>query len=268
MRAPVAFAAAALAVPLIAAADFEGVLESKMSGQVNGTGRTWISKEGIKMEMEMQVPSAEQADLGKTFSAVTIVKAAEPNTTYFLNEKRKTYSIHEHKPGQHVDDTSYTVKRLGKDTVAGYSCEKVTVTSSHDSVSEMCVSSELVAGESWLRAFQARGQDRGQGLQKALLDAGVKGLPIRWSSRGKAPGEVFTMELVSARRQSVPASTFAIPKGYTKAEFAMPAMSPEMEKKMEEAHKRQAEALKNLSPEQRKQMEEMMKRYGAQGAQQ
>jgi hypothetical protein len=63
------------------------------------------------------------------------------------------------------------------------------------------------------------------------------------------------MELVSAKRQSVPASTFAIPAGYTKSEMTMPMTSPESAKQMEDA-------LKGLSPEERKQVEEMMKGMG------
>jgi hypothetical protein len=65
----------------------------------------------------------------------------------------------------------------------------------------------------------------------------------------------MTMELVSADRRSVPASTFAIPAGYTKSESMMPMANPEMQKQMRDA-------MKNMSPEQRKQMQEMMKRHG------
>ncbi len=271
MRIPAAIAlaaAATLAVPAAAFADFEGVLLSKVSGDMNGTARTWISKVGVRSEMDMEVPEAQRAIMGKNLHMVTIVKAAEPNRTYLVNDAGKSYSVSEHKPGERdADDTKYTVKRLGKDTVAGFSCQRVEVTSSLGTDAEMCVSPDVLGGSDWFRALQMRAEARGRGLFRALLDAGVKGFPIRWSNkgRGKEGKGAFTMELVSAERKSVPASTFAVPAGYTKSESVMP-MSPEMQKRMAEAMKRREESMKDMTPEQRKQMEEMMKKYGGSGA--
>jgi Domain of unknown function (DUF4412) len=254
MRALVAIVVAALAVPCVAQADFEGVLVSKMTGDMNGTTRTWLSGAGIRAETEMTVPEAKQATLGKSLRSVAIVKTSDPNTTYFLDENTKSYRVFVHKPDEHADDDQYIARRLGKDKVAGFSCERVALTSPSGNASEVCVASDFIGSDTWLRAFQVREQRSG-GLHKALLDAGVKGLPIRWSSKGKDGHGAFQVELVSAKKQSVPASTFAIPADYTKSEMAMPFSSPETAKKMDEA-------MKKMTPEQRKQMEEMMKKFG------
>ncbi len=264
MRAHVLAGVVAAVFPWLALGDFEGVLDSKMSGEnTNGSMRTWISKVGVRNEMDVQSPEAEKAGMGKSFRMVTLVKAAQPDVTYLLDDNRKTYSVLEHKPGTYKSDETFTAKRIGKDTVAGFACDQVNVTSSRGHELEMCVARDMIGGSAWIRAFQQRAEDQGHGLMKALSDAGVKGLPIRWVSKGKDGHGPFRVELVSARRQPVPASTFEIPAGYTKSEVAMPAMSPEMAKKMDEAMKRQQEALEKMSPEQRKQMEEMMKKFGA-----
>ena len=256
MRAHVAVVLAALSLPCFAA-DFEGVLVSKISGDMNGTARTWLSKAGMRSETELTVPEARQAVAGKTVRSTIIMKTSEPNRTYFLDENRKTYHVLEHKPGEREDDDRYTAKKIGKDTVAGLSCDKVALTSPSGGDSELCVAPDLAGSDTWLRAFQQREKDGNpHGMWKALRDAGVRGLPVRWTRGGGKDGHgKFQMELVSATKQSVPASTFAVPADYKESQMLTPFSSPETAKKMEDA-------MKKLTPEQRKQMEEMMKKFG------
>ncbi|BDG05966.1 DUF4412 domain-containing protein [Anaeromyxobacter oryzae] len=254
MRGAVVAVVAALALPGVARAEFEGVLESRITvgaAQATGTVRTWISSAGIRSETEVSSARAEQAGVPKQQRTI-ILKMAEPNRSYMLDDARRTYYVHDAEPGASQDDEKYTVRRLGKATVAGHPCESVAVSTESGRESEVCVAEDLIVSEAWFRAFQERESGGRHGLFKALADAGVKGLPIRWVSRTKDGTDAFRMELVSAKREKVPASKFEIPAGYTKAETA-PGMSPEMAKRMEEA-------MKNMSPEQRKQMEEAMKR--------
>ena len=258
MRAHVAAAAFAALTPYLAHADFEGLLVSKISGDMNGTARTWVSKTGMRSETELTVPEARQAVAGKSVRSTIIMKASEPNRTYFLDENRKTYHVIQHTPGEHGGgDDAYTAKKVGKDTVAGFSCDKVVLTTPSGTDSELCVAPDLGGSDTWLRVFQQREKEgSGHGMWKALKDAGVKGLPVRWTRAGGKDGHGrFQMELVSATKQSVPASTFAIPADYKESQMSMPVSSPESAKRMEDA-------MKNLTPEQRKQMEEMMKKFG------
>lgn len=252
-----------LAVALLAAtpalAQFEGVLESKLtSPDATGTSKSWVGKAGARIEMQMQPlegPGAGAAGM----KMVILHKFAEPDVSYFVNESTKSYAVVDHRQSQGTakdakDDETYTVKKLGKDTVAGFSCQKGLVTSSKGRQTELCVTSEILGGGSWLRSMQPRNRpSQGGALLKALKDAGLEGYPVRWVTKDDDDTSV-TWELVSAKRQSVPASTFEVPAGYRKSDSLMGAMvSPEAERQMKEA-------MENMTPEQRKMLEEMMKK--------
>src|SRR5512133_825247 len=112
MRPAVMLAVAALAVPRLASADFEGVLDAKISGRMTGTVRTWISKDGLRSETDLHPPEAAQANAGKTIRSITIVKMAEPGRTYILDEARKTYFVAESKGDEgerDAEDDAYVV---------------------------------------------------------------------------------------------------------------------------------------------------------------
>ena len=58
---------------------------------------------------------------------VVIHRASEPNTTYIVNDANKTYSKHTSEKDDASEASKWTVKKLGKDTVAGRSTEHVQV---------------------------------------------------------------------------------------------------------------------------------------------
>jgi hypothetical protein len=248
-------ALATLFLPLAAWADFEGELDGRMTGpHMNGTSKTWVSKAGARMEMEMtSSPEQEKAGAPRSMKMVTIFRAAEPDHTYLLNVEQKTYTVLDAREGTKMraamkSSETYTVKRLGTDKVAGLSCDRAVITSSSGQESEICASSDVLGATAWLRALERRG-DSGNALLKTLRDAGIRGFPIRWIQKQKEG--TITFELVSAKRHSVPASTFEIPPGYQKRGLMGTMTTPEQQKRMEEA-------MKKMTPEQRKQMEEMM----------
>jgi hypothetical protein len=256
---------ATVALPALAA-DFEGVLEGRMTGgSMNGTYRAQVGRAGIRSEMDLVLPEKQAKVMGtKSIRRVSLQKWADPDRIYVLDEAEKTYEVMDMKKlRESMKDAprpKYTVRRLGKDRVAGFACENVAVRHDQGRESELCVTSELGSRSSWARSLVQ--DESGGGLFKALHDAGVEGFPIRWKI-DQGDGQTGIMELVAARRQGVPASTFEIPSGYRKATHAaMPGASPEMQKRMEEAMKRQKEAMEKMSPEQRKRIEEMMKNAG------
>jgi hypothetical protein len=256
---PLRLVLVSLALALPAAAQWEGVVQMKMtSAQGSGTTTAYVSKAGTKTEMDMKSAEMAKAGMGSGMHIVSIVKSSEPDLVYMVNDAQKTYSVvdvkkmrEQAKSMRSGEEETFTVKKAGRDSVAGYSCEKALVTGSKGTTFEVCVSNDLGGGAAMIRQMQRRGGDP-SGMTKALMDAGLDGFPVRWVTRGGHGGEV-TMELVSAKKQSVPASTFEIPAGYTKSESAMPFSSPEMDKRMKEA-------LEKMTPEQRKQFEEMMKK--------
>ena len=141
-----------LAAPALA--QFEGVLTMKTaSDRFTGTTTSWVSKVGVKTEMDMKSPDMEKQGMGSGMKMVTIVKHAEPDVVYTLNESSKTWSLidtkkmsEQAKSGR--EEATYTVKRTGKDSVAGFSCEKALVTSSRGTTSDVCIANDVAAHDS------------------------------------------------------------------------------------------------------------------------
>ncbi|HSB36224.1 MAG TPA: DUF4412 domain-containing protein, partial [Thermoanaerobaculia bacterium] len=274
-----AFALAISALPALA--QFEGVIDMKMEGSsaapMSGTGRTYVTKGAWRTEMEMTSekmktdPEAVKALGGKAaFKMVMLGKLSEPGISYMINDVAKTYSrLDAAEMAKNLPkdkDRKWTVKRLGKDHVAGLACENVKATEEgKKSEWELCVTKDIPSGE-WVRAMQ-RQQRGSQGLwMKALQDAGIDGYPVRMVMRESASGPVtMRMEATKVERRSLPGSLFEIPPGYKETGMmGMFVQTPEQAKQMEDAQKQLNEAMKNMTPEQRKQMEEMMKKMGQQ----
>lgn len=243
---------AALAAVPARGADFEGILEGRLVGtHMNATYRATVGRDGVRARMEMALPEKQAKLLGKaTMVHTSLWRRSEPRRTYLLDDEKKTYTVID-AAGDHEPGPEYAVRRLGKDRVAGLSCEKVAIRRGEGRESELCVSSEL-GGTGSLSQSMVREQG---GLFSALHRAGVEGFPIRWKIHTDSGDSL--MELVSVKRQRVPASTFALPAGYSEARHVGgPAPGGE------EAARRREEAMKNMSPEQRKKVEELLKSMG------
>lgn len=248
---------APLCAPLSATAQWEGVAEMKMTmKEGSGKGKVYASKVGTRSELEMTSAQAQHAGMG-TMKMTMIVKVSDPDRVISLNDARKTYAIidtkklREQAPQAARSQESYTVKKLGSDSVAGFSCQNYRATEQkHGTETDLCITRDIMGSSSWLSA--RRGGE--QGLMKALRDAGADGFPVRMVTREKGNKEpTVTMELVSAKRQSVASSMFEVPAGYTQEDMMSNMMSPEAAQKMKEA-------MEKMTPEQRKAMEEMMKK--------
>ncbi len=274
-----AFALALSALPALA--EFEGVIDMKMEGggaaAMSGTGKTYVTKRAWRSEMEMSSeemrknPEMLKATGGKTsVRLIMLGKLSEPGISYMINENTKTYAridaAEMAKDLPKDTERKWSVKRLGKDHVAGLACENVrAVETGKKTEYEICVSTELASGE-WMRALQ--GQQRGAGgiWVKALKDAGVEGFPVRMVIKESETGPVtMKMEATKVERKSLPAALFEVPPGYKETSMmgAM-AQNPAQAKQMEDAQKQMKEAMDKMTPEQRKQMEEMMKKMGQQ----
>ena len=263
------WAALCLLAAAPALAQFEGVLEMKMTMREGGTGtgRTYVSTVGWRTEMEMQMPRMQEATGKGSYRITMLGKLADPDKVYSINDEQKTYAVIDVKKtreaaGRQAEET-YTVKKLGGDTVAGYACEKVLITSSKGNEIEGCATKEIRGSSAWLTSLQrGRGGAYG-GWVRALRDAGVGEVLIRFVTHDKDTGkENMRMELVRAEKKSVPSSMFEIPPGYKETDMmgmAMGQMSPEQQEKMKAAQEQMKKAMENMTPEQRKMMEDMMK---------
>jgi hypothetical protein len=274
-----ALALAVSASPVLA--QFEGVIEMKIEGgggtKMSGTGKTYVTKSAWRTEMEMTSPELQhdtekaKALGGRTsIQFIVLGKVSEPGVSYMLNERTKTYSridADEMKKGlPKSDEKKWSIQRLGKDRVAGLSCENVKVTEEgKKSELDLCMTREIASGE-WLRALQRQRRGLGGAWVAALNEAGIEGFPVRMVMKESENGPVtMKMETTKVERKSLPASLFEIPPGYKETSLlGVMAQTPEQAQKLEAARKQMDEMMKNMTPEQRKQMEEMMKKMGQQ----
>jgi hypothetical protein len=255
-------AALLFAASVAALAQSEGIAEFKGSTMTGGGetlpahGKFFLSKAAFRMDWEVDTsqtaPGKKKGAHPDQYRMTLIQKISEPDRMYMLNPERKTYSvIHTDKARESsVPGETYTVKKLGHDSVAGLSCEKALLTSSSGAESEVCVTRELIPSSAWLAVMNR--QNTRSGFGKALHDHGLDGFPIRMISRHKG-GVNSTFELVRFQKTSVASSSFEIPAGYSEASGSSVMMTPEQEKAMKDA-------LSKMTPEQRKKYEEMMKK--------
>ncbi len=249
-----------LVLPLSAAAQWEGVLDMKITGKdVNGSSKAFVGKAGARMQIEMTNAQLQEMQ-GGGMKMVVLSRTAEPDISYMINDAQKSYARIDVKEIQKnlpkaEQDKKWTVKRLGADSVAGFACEKALVAQEGGTAeNEVCISKEILGPASMFSS--ARRGAGGNGLETALKANGLEGMPIRMIMREKAKAEATMMwELVKAEKRALPASTFEVPAGYKETSMMGTMMSPEQQKQMDDA-------MKNMTPEQRKMMEEMMKKGG------
>ena len=248
-------------------AQFEGELSMKLTMKDgSGTGKAYVSKAGARSELDIQTSRMP-------FKMTTLMKTSTPDIMYMINDQQKSYAeidLVEMKKqaAKYRGDKSketWNVKKLGKESVNGYSTEHVLLTRAEDAKSEQELwTSKDVSGLSYesMRGLMRRGNQSDEGMMKALRDAGVDGFVVKMVTREKGnPAPLATMELTKVEKKSLPASLFEVPAGYKKQEgmmgaasvMAPPGANDEMRKAME-----------NLTPEQRKQIEEMMKQRQSQ----
>jgi hypothetical protein len=181
-----------------------------MSGSMNrrDTSSSWITSAG-EGRKEMTMFGSEKI--------VTIGRTSMPGYSIDLDAAKKTY-------GLTVIDTSLLnrdkcrVEKLGTETVAGYPCTHVRLTTTSGSgqfTSSSTVDiwlSEAVPGWSILQhATQQAGAQ--VGMLKALHQAGVDGLFVKMVA-GDGKNFSVTMQLLDIQQKSFPPALFVIPDGY------------------------------------------------------
>ena len=257
--------AAALCLAAVPALAFEGVIETKMtvtgpktgeggSQSFSGTGSITIKGLNSRMEQQMTMPG-----ITGPMKQVIIHRADDPNTTYMVHEQNKTYQKITSEKGDHDDSaaTKWTVKKLGKETVAGRTTEHVQMTRvGSEDQTEAWIDRNLVSAGDMEKAFAAN--DRGEGgWFQALRKEGVAGIPLKVVAKNAKGEGTMTFEATAVKAQSVPDSAFKIPSGYTESKGGMGGtLSPDQQKEMRD------QMLQRLTPEQRERMEEMMKQHG------
>jgi hypothetical protein len=274
MRKPLLAALAVALAGSAAAADFEGVIDARLTvgakqAKDGGSGiiRLHVAAAGSRAETEMTSP------MGSVKMTVLHLKA-KPGLSYLVDDEKKTYSEIQAPAGDGDPEESekVTVQKLGNERVAGYDCAHALLTSEAGEKAEIWSTKALGGAEAFWAAQTGedrRGSRKFRAMARSLRDAGLDGWPLKFRTFPEQGREVV-WETTRVEKRSVPSSLFSL-AGYTKAEAGMGGMgqvklSPEQQRKMEEAMKRQQEAMKKMSPEQRQQMEELMKQLQGAGA--
>ncbi len=247
-------------------AEFRGTTQTDKEQAIPSQGKVYTSKAAVRVEWEMNLSAAGAARKGSktglpsNFRMVMIQKLSEPDRTYIVNDQQKTYAVEmiDEKKDLSTPERTWTVKKLGRDTVAGLSCEKALLTARDGDETEVCVSTEIIPSAAWLRAWNRREE---QSLPlKALNESGIKGFPVRWIFRSGKDKVSSSVELVRFDRKPVPGSLFEIPPGYRKVGSMMETtMSSDQSKQYQDAMKQMQSELDKMTPEQRKAVEEMLK---------
>lgn len=166
-----------------------------------------------------------------------------------IDDAQKTYTERTMPMPVPTDDT-WTVKKLGSETILGYAATHVQATSSKGMTMEMWTTKDLVNADVLARAMSKSSQLPGN-LFSALEKEGAAGFMLRMISKGK-DGNGTRMEVTKVEKAALPKSMFAVPAGYTKtAAPSIPGMPADAQKKLEEA-------MKNMTPEQRAAMQKAM----------
>ncbi|HSP19711.1 MAG TPA: DUF4412 domain-containing protein, partial [Myxococcaceae bacterium] len=254
---------AALCLAAVPALAFEGVIDTKMTAaggemggkpmSFNGSGKISIKGLNTRMDQEMNMPG-----VSGPMKQTVIHRADEPNVTYILHDATKTYTkLNADKDEGKQAGEGWSVKKIGKDTVAGRSTEHVQVMHQGKEPMDLWIDTALVSAGDLEKAF-ASGDRRQGGWWPALKKAGGAGIPLKVVAPGEHGGGM-TWEATSVKSQSVPDSAFKIPAGFTESNAGMGAgmgagsMTPEQQQQMRE------QMMQKLTPEQRKQVEQMMK---------
>lgn len=205
-----------------------GYVEMKMSSTMGATGniRAYFSPHGQRNEFDMNSP---QMPGGMHY--VAIFKKENLNTMIRLNDADKTYTETDMSNKQN-DNNTYTVKKIGEETVGGYKCVHSQVTDSRAENSDVWTSKEVPYYEQYSKMSQSNPRmGSSSSRDKAMKDAGVDGFPVKTISKSR-DGE-FTIELVKMEKKDFPAAMFEIPAGYTKSQGStmtpvdMQRMTPE-----------------------------------------
>lgn len=209
-------------------AEFKGTINAGQGRTISTTGKVYFVKAvAYRSEWETDMSNLLKGrympggGIPARHKTITIQKLSEPDRVISLDEERKTYRITDLKnlrgevaPG--ASSKTYTVKKLGRDTVAGLACEKATVTSSDGTQSELCVATEMIPSSAWGAAQNWR--EGSSDMMKALRDAGLDGFPIRMTIHPKGESQAtYTQELVRLETRPVPSSVFEVPPGYAEA---------------------------------------------------
>jgi len=195
-----------------------------MPGSGTATMTIYIGPKGVRTETE-----AALAGLSGRMPVTVISLNSAPDRIYMLNDAAKTYMEFDTAAVPAADSADAgvpfkdaVVEQLGTETVNGYRCNHIRITSTKGGEAlEMWLNPDLLGYFAYSR-MQASGRESVAALAAKLKAEGIDGFPVRTLH---VKSGVVT-DLVNVERTVSDPAMFAIPAGYTKTE--MPDMGDGM----------------------------------------
>ena len=116
-----------------------------------------------------------------------------------LNEDNKTYTEKDMSNQPTNDKNTYTVTKIGDETVNGYKCIHSVITNSRGENTDMWTSKDVLFYDEYNKMAQSNPRIGSSAREKAMKDAGVDGFPVKMVTKNKE-GD-FTMECFPHRLQ-------------------------------------------------------------------
>jgi hypothetical protein len=204
-----------LAIPSNAPAAFTGQMEMSLKMPNGSADITYLFGKGAqRMDMNMRLDK-----IPEPLRTTVITRTSRPDEATIVSHRTKTWSAVNLRTAAEgatlLDfDSNYRLTRLGSETVKGYQCEHIRLTSSTEQL-ELWMSKGL-ADFSTFRLLQSQNPRLSNtSLSKTIARAGIDGFPVRIVQ--KSDNGLYVMELKRAVPRPVSPSDFDIPAGYGKA---------------------------------------------------
>ncbi len=190
-------------------------MEFKMTGdRFSGTCKAYSCDGNTRSETKVVSPA-----MPRPISTVSLALKRNPDSTYMLNEKDKTYSeAKAAKRDQRSGGASYEIKIVGKEKIDNYNCTHVIIKDSSAKMEREIWLTKDIAG--WAKYASVKSSFlEGADVFDALKGKGVEGCIVRLLSNSGG-GNKIQMDLVKAEKKDVNESLFSL-KGYTKTKTGL-----------------------------------------------
>ncbi len=227
-------------------------IEFKITSSKGQTGSMKInfSEFGSMSEFNMVIPQMP----GGGIVMKNLTQKSNPDVTYTINDKSKSYSENKKTEASKEDTKTYEVKKIGEEKVNGYNCVHAMVTSGVES-EEIWNTKDIKEFDKYSETFKNNKRMGSQKRDDALKAAGCDGFPVKTVHKGNEREGDMTMELVKMEKKTFSKSDFDIPADYTKNGSGAGAGAGAAGMKTQQE-------IMNMTPEERaKYIEEMKKKY-------
>mgnify|MGYP001806050024 CR=1 FL=1 len=205
-----------LAVPASARAAFTGAMEMRLAMPNGMADITYLfGKRDQRMDMAMRLDR-----IPEPLRTTVITRSARPDEAVIVNHKSKSWSIVNLRAAAEsatlLDfDSNYRFTLVGPETVKGYRCEHVRLTSTTDKL-DLWMTKGL-ADFSTFRLLQSQNPRLSNtSLSRMLKQNGVDGFPVKIVQ--KNGNGLYVMELKKVTQKAVAESSFRVPAGYQRVE--------------------------------------------------